>query len=208
MAGATGSGKTTLLFEILRHGTQMFSAEPKRVIYCYGVYQKLYDEMKLHLPHIWFYEGLPSKDDLEAWSAEQPGMKVLVLDDLLQKAAKNPEIVDLFCQYSHHLNFSTFFLVQNLFADGIRCVSLNTHYFILLKNTRDQLQVQTLGRQVLPGQVTYFMDAFRKATEPKYGYLLIDLSPHSDPKYKLRTRILPGQLTIVYLPEKNTMKTS
>lgn len=28
----------------------------------------------------------------------------------------------------------------------------------------------------------------------KYGYLLVDLSPHSDPKYKLRTHVLPNQL--------------
>ena len=108
----------------------------------------------------------------------------MVLDDLLQKAAKSSDIVDLFCQYSHHLNFSTFFVVQNLFADGISCISLNTHYFILLKTLRDQLQICTLGRQIFPGKLPYFMDAYHKATAPKYAYLVIDLSPHaSDPSY-------------------------
>ena len=137
----------------------------------------------------------------ESWAAVEPGHKVLVLDDLMQRAVKDPDIADLFCQFSHHLNFSTIFVAQNLFADGMRCLSLNTHYFILLKNSRGVLQVQTLGKQILPGQLPYFMDAYRKATEPKYEYLLIDLSPHTDPKYKLRTNILPDQLTIVYLPE-------
>lgn len=78
IAGAAGSGKTTLLFEILRHGMRMFSAEPKQIIYVYDIYQKLYDDMKMYIPHIRVNARLPLKDDLEAWSAEQPRMKVLV----------------------------------------------------------------------------------------------------------------------------------
>lgn len=54
---------------------------------------------------------------------------------------------------------------------------------------------------MLPGQLTFLMDTFGEAKESKYGYLLFDLLPHSDPQYKLRLRILLGQLTIVYLPE-------
>ena len=78
IAGAAGSGKTTLLFEILRHGMRMFSAEPKQIIYGYDIYQKLYDDMKMYIPHIRVNARLPFKDDSEAWSAEQPRMKVLV----------------------------------------------------------------------------------------------------------------------------------
>lgn len=204
IAGPTGSGKSTLLYQILKHNKGLFSSEPKKIIYCYGVYQGLYDDMKATISHIQFFEGLPSRDDIDTWGVES-GHKVLILDDLLQKAAKNVDIVDLFCNYSHHMNISTFFIVQNVFANGVqfRTVSLNTHYFILFKNLRDQLQIQNLGRQMFPGQIRYFMDAYRKATETKYGYLLIDLSPHSDPQYKLRTHILPGQLMNVYLPENN-----
>ena len=153
IAGATGSGKSTLLFKILRQGDQVFLSPPKQIIYCYGIYQTLYDDMKSHLSHIRFYEGLPTKDDLESWAAVEPGHKVLVLDDLMQRAVKDPDIADLFCQFSHHLNFSTIFVAQNLFADGMRCLSLNTHYFILLKNSRGVLQVQTLGKQIL--QIAY-----------------------------------------------------
>jgi hypothetical protein len=32
----------------------------------------------------------------------------------------------------------------------------------------------------------------------KYPYILIDLSPHSDTDYRLRTNIFPGELTRVY----------
>lgn len=204
VVGATCSGKTHLLYEILKHGEHMFTAKPTKIIYCYGVYQSLYDDMKTSISNIQFFEGLPSREDLDMWGLEK-GHKILILDDLLQKAAKNTDIVDLFCQYSHHLNFSTFFVVQNLFANGkqFRTISLNTHYFILFKNQRDQLQIQTLGRQMFPGQLHFFTEAYQKATDPKYGYLLIDVSPHSDPKYKLRTHILPGQLMSVFLPENS-----
>lgn len=143
IAGAIGSGKKSHSY------SRFFRMEnrclvPNRnlqFIYCYYIYQKLYGDVKTSLLHNGFYEGILSKDDLEAWGAEL-GMKVLVLAERLQKAAKNPNIVDLFCQYSHHLHFSTCFVIQNLFAERIRSLSLYTHYFILLKNHRDQ----TLGR--------------------------------------------------------------
>ena len=95
---------------------------------------------------------------------------------------------------------------QNAFSPGreFRTVNLNTHYFILFKNRRDELQVQRLGRQIFPRQLNYFMEAYRKATEKQYEYLLVDLSPHSDPKYKLRTHTLPYQSMIVYAPDKET----
>lgn len=42
------------------------------------------------------------------------------------------------------------------------------------------------------------MDAFEKATSKPYGYLLVDISPHSDKRYQFRTDILPGQATRVF----------
>ncbi|MES9881406.1 MAG: hypothetical protein ABW185_11050 [Sedimenticola sp.] len=181
----------------------MFAKPPKIIHYCYGVDQPLYTEMKENITGIEFHEGLPARDDLEAWNIREPGHKILILDDIMQKCSKSVDIVDVYCQFSHHWNYTCWLICQNCFSASpqFRTLSLNTHYIFLFKNHRDQLQVQTLGRQMFPGQTKYFMDAYRKATEKKYKYLLVDLSPHSDPEYKLRTDILPGQLTIVFLPE-------
>ena len=56
----------------------------------------------------------------------------------------------------------------------------------------------------MPGKVGYFVESFEKATSIKYGYLLIDFSPHTDKKYQLRTRIFPDEApTIVYLRSKD-----
>ena len=202
ISGPTSSGKSTLLYQILKQAPNMFTSKPKQIIYCYGIYQSLYDQIKRTIPHIVFFEGIPTSSDLETWATLEPGHKILVLDDLLQRAAKSIDVVDLFCQYSHHLNFSTFFLVQNLFANSkqFRTISLNTHYFLLLAQTRDSLQIQAFGKQIFGSQVNYFMDAYKKATAPRFGYLLVDVHPQGS-VYKLRTHILEQQMMSVFLPE-------
>lgn len=105
------------------------------------------------------------------------------------------------------------FLQQNIFFRGkvMRTLSLNASHFLLLKNYRDQSQVETLGRQIFPRQAAYFREAYELSTSKRFGYLLIDVSPHT-PEVDivdftkeippLRTNILPGEDTILYFPEK------
>ena len=202
VCGSTGSGKTYFIYELLKQVNGVFKHKPVTILYCQGVWQELYDDMKAAIPLIQFIDGLPSKEMMETWSWKIPGHKVLIIDDLLRQASKSDDMVDLFTKFSHHLNFSVFFIVQNLFSGGkqFRTIALNAHYLCLFKNKRDEMQVQTLGRQIMPGKTAYFLDAYRKATSRNYGYLLIDVSPHSNPQYKLRTNILPNQLMIVYKP--------
>lgn len=203
VAGTSGSGKSTFLFELFKNANSMFTMIPKKIIYCYSTYQSLFDDMKEHVENIEFFEGLPTKDDMDMWTMETD-FKILVIDDLAQKASQSVDIVNLFTIYSHHHNFSVFFVVQNLFTGGkyFRTISLNSHYFVLFNNQRDKLQIQALAKQMFPGETHYFMDAYRKATNKKYSYLLVDVSPHSNPLYKLRTDIFPHQTPIVFLPEK------
>jgi hypothetical protein len=42
-------------------------------------------------------------------------------------------------------------------------------------------------------------EAFTDATEKPYGYLLVDLKPDTDEKYRLRTNVFPGEQTVVYV---------
>lgn len=111
----------------------------------------------MQLPRVHFFGGLPSKEDLEQWS-ESDKHNFIVLDDLMQKAAKIADVAYLFCLYSHHLNFTVFFLVQKLISNGpqFRNISLNVHYFILFKNARDELQVKRLACQMFPSRVDFF----------------------------------------------------
>ena len=149
---------------------------------------------------------LSNREQLEIWQIETAGHKILLMDDLMQDGAKSNILVDIFCQFSHHLGFTAWFICQNAFSSGkqYRTISLNSQYIILFSNKRDEIQVQTLGRQIFPRNLTFFMSAHRKATSEKYNPLIIDLSPHSDPQYKLRSHIFPDQLPIIYRPEQKS----
>lgn len=158
--------------------------------------------MKEEVKNIYFYPGLADRDKLSDWNKIK-GCKIIIIDDLLQKASASDDIVELFCVLSSHMNYMVFFLIQNVFGDSkrLRTISLNAHYFIIFKNRRDQNQVQALGKQLLPGQPSYFLEAYKKAVSSHpFAYLLIDISPRSNPLYMLRTNILPGETTTVYLP--------
>ena len=181
----------------------MFNSPIKKTYFCYGVDQPLYDEMRRELSDIVFYEGLPTKQELESWYMNEPGHKLLIIDDLMTEASTSKDVVNIYCKYAHHYNYFCILVCQNAFSPGkeFRTISLNTHYFILFKNRWDEQQIQTLGRQIFPRQLNYFMESYRKSTDKKYGYLLVDLSPHSDPQYKLRTCIIPGQTMVVFIPE-------
>ena len=50
-----------------------------------------------------------------------------------------------------------------------------------------------------PTDTAFFMDANRKATKDKYSYILVDISPHSNEDYSLRSQILPGQVLSVFV---------
>ena len=205
VASRTGGGKTHLVYQILKHASAMFEILPERIIYCYNVYQTpLFDQMKKEIQGIQFVQGIPKREDLNEWNKITPGHKVIVLDDLLQRASASNDIVDLFCVLSSHMNFTVLFLVQNVFGDSkrLRTISLNAHYFIIFKTQRHQMQVQTLGTQMFPGETTFFMDAYKRSVVRLYGYLLIDIHPRGNPSYTLRTNILPNEITIVYRPAR------
>ena len=87
-----------------------------------------------------------------------------------------------------------------MFCQGkcARTVSLNTHYTILLRNPRDVMQVGVLGKQI--GMNGTLVEAYTDCMAKPYGYLLIDLSPHSDDAYRLKTNIFPDEDRIIYSP--------
>lgn len=199
--GPSMSGKTTLMSDIIKHADNMFEIKPDKIIYAYTEYQDLFDDMLSNVPRLIMHQGLPSTDQIDNWSRDTKHI-VLILDDLAESFLKSPDTLALVTTKCHHKCISVFWLSQNLFmhAKHSRGVSLNTHYIILFKSPRDKRQALSLASQIYPGQSAYFMSALQKAHTPMYGYLCIDLSPASDDRYRLRTKILPGENTIVYVP--------
>ena len=199
------SGKSTLTRRLLEEAQSVFKTPPSAVVYCYKEWMSMLDEMKETIPNFILHRGLPSREKMEEWSVGKQHF-ILVLDDLQQQVEQDRESAELFTVGSHHLNFSLIYLCHNIFGQGnfARLINLNSHYLILFRNNRNVQQVQTLARQIYgKGKgVTYFLDAYKKATSEPWGYLLVNLHPKTgSDDYKLLTKILPGELTVVYKPQ-------
>ncbi len=94
----------------------------------------------------------------------------------MTEATKNKDVSNMFTVGSHHRNISIICLLQNLFYQGKenRTMNLNSHYLVLFKNPRDQLQASCLARQMYPRNSDHFMDKFQKATSSPHGCLVVD----------------------------------
>ena len=195
ISGPTGCGKTYWTNRLLSNN--MFTEQVSSVLYCYGVYQTYFNEMKI--PNIEFHEGLPNLEKVE--SLHDGKFHVIVLDDLMEYIIKSVETQNLFTKYCHHYNITAIFLTQNIFAQGpcARTININTHILVIFANKRDESQALYLGKQLYPCNSKIFMEAYDDATSSLYGYLVVDCDPKSSREIKMRTHIFPGENTICYL---------
>ena len=195
VAGPTSSGKTYWTHKLLTRN--MFTEPVASVLYCYGVFQDYFNQMKI--PNIEFHEGLPTLEKVQ--SLHDGSFHVIVLDDLMEYIVKSIEVQNLFTKYCHHYNITVIFLTQNVFAQGLcaRTININTHILVLFANKRDESQAMNLEKQLYPCNSKVFMDAYEDATSYLHGYLVIDCDPKSPLELKLRTKIFLGEQTICYI---------
>ena len=204
IVGGTGTGKSSWVFKSLRNLPDMFGDTPtKKVMYCYGIYQPLFDEIKRVIPAILFHEGLPDKEEMMELSRD--GNALLILDDLMQEVSNSKDMLDLFCQYSHHMGISVMYLTQNLFQQGrfSRTIALNTHVLVLLKSMRNASQINCFARQLYPNHRGMLEEIYEDSMKNPYGYLVVDMNPSSADLYRLRTHIFPEEYPpVIYIPKK------
>ena len=179
ISGPTGSGKTHLLINLINQAQEVTDSPPVEIIYCYGVWQSIFKKIG---DKVRFVEGMIDvKNDV----ANDGKNRWLIIDDLMQETSGKDDTNSLYTKYSHHMNISVFFIVQNLFVKANRTISLNSHYFFLFKNPRDGTTVRNLANQAFPGKTAYVMEAFKDATFKPYSYLLIDLRQETDDRMRL-----------------------
>ena len=77
ISGPTGCGKTQFTKKLVKHASEMISPPPQEIVWCYGVYQDVFNTMD----NVRFIEGLPSETEFD-------GIKrvLLVIDDLMHEA--------------------------------------------------------------------------------------------------------------------------
>jgi len=174
--GCTGVGKTHFMLRIIKE--KLVEPFPKYITYMYGVHQNFMDTWNTdNNPKVDFVKGLDFtkvKDN-----------SLLVIDDLL--LSNNKQVAEAFIMGSHHRCISVFYLTQNLFPNDplFRLMSLNSHYFVLFQNPRNQRQVFTLAQQAFT-DMTAFKNAYKRVSLTPRGFILLNFNP-----------LLPKELTIV-----------
>ena len=148
VAGPSGSGKTVFTTRLIENVGVMIEPAPERILWCYGVYQTFFNEVK----NVEFHEGLPN---LEIFDGKQ--RTLLILDDLMHET--DDRVSQIFTRVSHHKNLSVLYLTQNLFygSKQNRTMSLNSHYLVLFKNARDATQISHLAGQMYPGKSKFMI---------------------------------------------------
>ena len=198
IVGPTNCGKTCFVHRLLTH--DMFTQSISSILYCYGVYQPYYDQMKETLePPPTFQHGLPTKSEIDAMYDGQ--FHVIVLDDLMEDIVRSKDIQQLFTKYCHHLNITAIFISQNIFHQGpyARSISLNSHVIVIFANKRDESQIRTFARQIYPVRWKRFILAYEEIMQEDFAYIVIDCTPSHPRDLKIRTHIFPGEETTTYV---------
>ena len=196
--GCTLSGKSTWCKRLLHNANDMFNENVNNILYCYGMYQNMFEELQSNLNNCQLHEGIPTRETINNFS-DGSCHNLIILDDLQEELGKDECMEKLFTQFAHHLNTSVVFMGNNLFHKNFsRTITLNLHIIILFKNARDLQQIKCLGRQIFPSKGECFVNAYKDSTQQPYGYLVIDLSPTACEQLRLRTNIFPGEDPIIY----------
>ena len=69
---ATKSGKTHWTFQFLKEKDFLFGNDnkPTAVLYCYGIYQPLFDEMERDIENFTLLNGLPSIETIDEFTRD------------------------------------------------------------------------------------------------------------------------------------------
>ena len=186
ISGPSNSGKTFFVSKFIKNRDRLMSPPPKRIVWCYTIWQKAYDEIEAE-----FVQGVPDFDYFDG----QP--TILVLDDLMGQDLE--KVTKYFTRGSHHLNITVFYLVQNLFFRGIRTISLNSQIVVLFKNPRDSGQLSFFARQAYAKHVKEIEAIFSDSTRAPHGYLLFDFRSETPDQLRIRTGIFPEDQQFVYV---------
>ena len=71
---------------------------------------------------------------------------------------------------------------------------------ILIKNVRDATRVHCLARKMLAKNSEAMMQGYKDATGKPHDSLLVDLTKSVDDRYRLRTKIFPGETGETFVP--------
>ena len=111
----------------------------------------------------------------------------------MSSCQKGETILNLFTQYSHHLNVTVFYLFQHMFPKGkyANTILRNAQYIVVFKNPRDNVTMCTLLTQMYPNKRWCpIMETYNQCAQRPFGYLAIDVHPASHDNTRLVSHLL------------------
>lgn len=201
VSGPTGCGKTELVLRILKHKNNLIDKPVSKILWCFNEIETCHNSTKQYI----LFNGIPNYKQLHDLKPD-----LVIIDDQMEQVKNNPDILTIFTKLSHHLTFSVFLIVQNLFFNtpNLRTISLNCHYLIIMKNPRDKTQIGHIAKQMFPEDYKYFVDSFINSTRRPHSYLRCDFTPSTPDEYRLSSRLTPEEFDnqnispILYMPTK------
>ena len=186
VCGPAGGGKTSFVIRLIESAPRTFDAQPAYVYWFYGVETE--QQPLLTKKGFITYCSLPDNFDF----CEQNS--IIVLDDLMDAAGHHQGVTDLFTKLAHHKNLFVIFIQQNLLPrqPDARTRSLNSQYIVLFRSSRDNFQIDVLGRQIYPSKKHYLLNIYLSVTRDPYFYLFIDLHQRTSELIRFRTNVLPS----------------
>ena len=205
LAGGRRTGKTHFTKTLLERNRHLFSSPPlETIIWFYGasqqsIFDELTETMREFGQHIEFVQGLPQDKTVQEFIMDFPGQqKLIVLDDLMEKASNRADVAALFT-HGRHEHVSVMYLTQNFFHKSkyARDISLNNDYTVLFKNTRNLSMITHLGQQM--GNVKFLKQAYQAATIDPFSHLFIDMRSDTPEMIRYRSNVL-DEIQTVYQP--------
>lgn len=188
VAGGTSSGKTVWVRKLLKNWQYLIKISKNyiKVLWCYGIRQKLHDEQILNV-EVTYHPGIPSLDTIKKARPD-----IIVLDDLMIELKKDERVKNLFTRGSHHLNISVIFLTQNIFSNdsSMRTMSLNCHYTVAMKSIRNRDQILRFCGQIWRKKTSKIEKIINNAHKKNFSYIIFDLHPQLiDERFRIRNEI-------------------
>jgi hypothetical protein len=185
VVGPTQAGKSYLVCQMIKRRNEIFESPFDTIIYCYGENQPLLDDLRESEKDIIFTRSILEADNLVNKST------LLIIDDKLLEASgeMNDVVSRLFIEGSHHRNIFVILILQNLFTKNLRLLTVNTIYLIVMKSPRDLSSIVNLAKQFCPRGSQYLVQAYKRATEKRGGYLVFDFSQTCPDKFRVRNSL-------------------
>ena len=168
---------------IRRKNVLIKDGEKKKIILYYLTDQDIYKRWDNDKLLAFKAKGVPDIDSFrETINFHGKTGAIVIFDDLGADIKPNAKFFrELFLVLSHHMNLNVFLLLHNIFPEGLRELSLNTHRFVITHNPRDSLGISTLSRQCFPGSRNFLTAVYKHIGEQKYGYLILDFHQETNP---------------------------